>query len=178
MRFTHEELLDAVRKAGEDGQAFSCAAVREQLGMSTRDRRELSKFHRRFRAFQDAAPEAIEKVGNNAYRLKPSPAVLEAAPVERQEPLIEFEITTDPAYADGDPDELEASDPVEPVIEALAPPLSQAPAELDPLQLTAAEEPTLPLPDLDAEVPPQWARTWLERGQWLGKRFAEFFSRA
>jgi len=38
--------------------------------VSSRDRRELSKFHRRFRAFQDAASNEIEKIGNNSYRLK------------------------------------------------------------------------------------------------------------
>lgn len=70
MTFTHEEILDAVRIAGQDGQVFGAAAVREHLKVSTSNRSELSKFHRRFRTFQDAAPEAIEKVGNNLYRLK------------------------------------------------------------------------------------------------------------
>jgi hypothetical protein len=87
MTFTHVEILDAVRIAGRDGQVFGCAAVREQLQVSTRNRRELSKFHRRFKAFQNAAPDEIQRVGNNLYRLKgasPTSALeLTAVPFEQ-----------------------------------------------------------------------------------------------
>jgi hypothetical protein len=69
MKPTHEELLQAVREVGRSGETFTCAALRQQLGVSTQDRRKLSQFHRSFRAFQDAAGDVIEKVGPNCYRL-------------------------------------------------------------------------------------------------------------
>jgi len=87
MTFTHEQILDAVRKAGRDGKTFSCAAVREHLDLSTRDRRVLSRFHRQFRAFQEVAGDEIVKVGNNSYRLK-SASVESVAPVEAVESAV------------------------------------------------------------------------------------------
>ncbi|MET0390346.1 MAG: hypothetical protein ABW321_30520 [Polyangiales bacterium] len=87
MTFTHEEMLNAVRKAGENGQAFSCAAVRDQLNVSTRNRRELSKFHRRFKTFQDEAPNEIEKIGNNTYRLKSAVAAPSVSEATKPKPI-------------------------------------------------------------------------------------------
>jgi hypothetical protein len=69
MTFTHEELLSAVREAGRDRESFTCADVRGCLGLSTKDRRQLSRFHAQFRAFQKQAGDEIEKVANNCYRL-------------------------------------------------------------------------------------------------------------
>jgi hypothetical protein len=111
MMFTQEQLLTAVRKAGGNGQAFTCAAVRDCLGLSTRDKKQLNRFYAEFRAFQKAAPEVFEKVGKNAYRLtaiteapEPEP-VAEALPSEAVEDVgelvcVEIEIEPEPVAAD------------------------------------------------------------------------------
>ena len=70
MKFTHDELLNAVRIAGESGETFTCGAVRDCLGVKSPDRETLNLFHRRFRTFQKEAADEIERVGKNAYRLK------------------------------------------------------------------------------------------------------------
>lgn len=77
MTLTHAKLLDAVRAAGRDRESFTCADVRQQLGLSTADRKQLSRFYSRFRALQKDAANEVEKLGKDAYRLRP---VAEAAP--------------------------------------------------------------------------------------------------
>lgn len=74
MTLTHAKLLDAVRAAGRDRDSFTCADVRQQLGLSTADRKQLNRFYSRFRALQQDAASEIEKLGNNCYRLR-APAV-------------------------------------------------------------------------------------------------------
>jgi hypothetical protein len=77
--YSHEQLINAVRAAGRDGKTFSVKDIRVQLGFQTRDKKELSRFRRRLRAFEKDAGEQLEKVGNNSYRLKPG-AFATAAP--------------------------------------------------------------------------------------------------
>lgn len=94
MTLTHAKLLDAVRAAGRDRESFTCADVRQQLGLSTGDRKQLSRFYSRFRALQKAAADEIEKLGKDAYRLRVTlaePAVaVEAAP----EPIEQLAVLT------------------------------------------------------------------------------------
>jgi hypothetical protein len=70
MKPTHQQLLQAVRAAGRGRASFTCAQVREQLGVSTKDRQKLNQFYRTFRAFQAEAAAELEKVGPNCYRLR------------------------------------------------------------------------------------------------------------
>lgn len=74
MTFSDEQLWAAVRSVGSDGQSFTCATVRESLGLSTTKRHELAQFRDRFRSFRLAAGHEIQKVGKTAYRLKPTAA--------------------------------------------------------------------------------------------------------
>src|SRR5262245_55682288 len=69
MKPTHEQLLQAVREAGRGRDSFTCADVRAQLGVVTKDRAKLNQFYRSFRAFSAAHAAEIEKVGTNCYRL-------------------------------------------------------------------------------------------------------------
>jgi hypothetical protein len=86
MTLTHAKLLDAVRAAGRDRESFTCADVRQQLGLSTADRKQLSRFYSRFRALQKDAANEIEKLGKDAYRVRltvaepPSLVAAEVAP--------------------------------------------------------------------------------------------------
>jgi len=84
MMFTHDQMLSAVRSAGENGRPFTCGAVRDCLGVRSGDKDTMNLFHRRFRTFQKAAADEIEKVGKNAYRLR-NPEL--TTPVESVEPI-------------------------------------------------------------------------------------------
>lgn len=93
MTFTDEQLWAAVRSAGGEGQSFTCATLREQMGVTSTKRNDLQQFRDRFRAFRLAAGEEIEKVGKSAYRLKPAAAA--TTPIEDDEAtenLIEIEV--------------------------------------------------------------------------------------
>lgn len=184
MMFTHEQLLKAVKKAGRNGQPFTCAAVRESLGLSTRDKKQLSRFHTEFRALLRSAPEVFEKVGKNAYQLKlvaapEQPAALEVIEqlpepiVQRAEPIEESREIEIAAAA-------ELFDPA-PVLESLEVPLQLIEVDFD-VQEVAAEAPddTQRVEELiRKDVPqPTIARSWLDRGGWLGRRVAEFFGRS
>lgn len=211
MMFTQEQLLKAVRKAGSDGQAFSCAAVRDCLGLTTRDKKQLNRFYSEFRAFQKAAPEVFEKVGKNAYRLTavselPEPVLeAEALLLEPEQDVselvcVEIEIEPEPAAADGvaaDPP-VAASEPAvlgfsahdsaelgfaesAPDLQCLDLPLrlievdfDAHPQEAEPISETQRVE------ELIRKDAPQPALRggWLGRGQWLGRRVAEFFGRS
>lgn len=82
MKLTQQQLLQAVRVAGAGRESFTCADVREQLGLSTKDRQKLNHFYRAFRTLQDTAAEEFEKLGTNAYRLRVSePVAIAAEPV-------------------------------------------------------------------------------------------------
>jgi hypothetical protein len=80
MMFTHEQLSDAVRQVGSSGKPFSSAAVRGCLGMTTQDRRTLTRFNNEFRAYQKASEGTLEMVSNNRYRL----VAVETAPAAVQ----------------------------------------------------------------------------------------------
>jgi hypothetical protein len=92
MTLTHANLLDAVRAAGRDRESFTCADVRQQLGLSTGDRKQLSRFYGRFRALQKDAANEIEKLGKDAYRLRVTaaepPVALEAAPQQSEQGVV------------------------------------------------------------------------------------------
>ena len=103
MTLTDEQLWAAVHSAGRDGQSFTCATLRECLGMSSKKRHELAQFRDRFRSFRLAAGEGIEKVGKTAYRLKVAEATAAETPVAEApvaeaatENLIEFEVIAVP----------------------------------------------------------------------------------
>jgi hypothetical protein len=205
MMFTHEELTNAVREAGRDGQPFTIADVRSRLGLNTRDRSQLTRFQNRFRAFQKAEPEAIEKIGTNRYRLKELAQASESHAVSEPEPLAQIEQAEEaPLAAAGEPEPVELAqlgaepEPIEPPQLAA---VSQ-PERAEPPQLAAAsalEAPTLDLdlpsfePALDSArtdapttrsmsfqvaVPAAMLRTWREGSEWLGKRVAELLGRA
>jgi hypothetical protein len=69
--YSHEELISAVCAAGRDGKTFTLKDVRTQLGFESRDKKELSRFRRRLRAFEKTAADQLEKLANNSYRLRP-----------------------------------------------------------------------------------------------------------
>ena len=99
--YSHEELISAVSAAGRDGKTFTVKDVRTQLGFDSRDKKELSRFRRRLRAFEKAAADQLEKLGNNSYRLRPgafeqmaraeaasaATKAPEAAPVSAEQPV-------------------------------------------------------------------------------------------
>jgi hypothetical protein len=199
MMFTHEQLLKAVRKAGRNGQPFTCAGVRDCLGLSTRDKKQLNRFYSEFRTFQKAAPEVFEKVGKNAYRLTPISELPEPLPQalvdepeqELQEMVcVEIEIEPEPAAADSgavaepvagrEPAELGFAESAH-ELESLELPLQliEVDFDLDQPETAQASE-TQRVEELIRRDAPQPALRggWLSRGQWLGRRVAEFFLRS
>jgi hypothetical protein len=92
MTLTHANLLDAVRAASRDRESFTCADVRQQLGLSTGDRKQLNRFYSRFRALQKDAANEIEKLGKDAYRLRvtaaEAPVALEVAPEQSEQVVV------------------------------------------------------------------------------------------
>ena len=70
MVYTRERLLKAVRDAGRDGQPFTAGAVRDQLGVKTKDKRELKRFRSAFRQVCESLGTNLERLGPNTYRLK------------------------------------------------------------------------------------------------------------
>jgi hypothetical protein len=88
MVYTREQLLKAVRDAGQDGQPFTLGTVREQLGLKSRDKRELKRFRSRFREACNAfGATGIEKLGPNTFRLT---AAATAAPAGLARPAAEL----------------------------------------------------------------------------------------
>lgn len=87
--YSHEELISAVCAAGREGKTFSVKDVRAQLGFDSRDKKELSRFRRRLRAFEKAAADQLEKLGNNSYRLKPG--AFEPKPEAAPQPEVPLE---------------------------------------------------------------------------------------
>jgi hypothetical protein len=71
MKLTQQQLMQAVRAAGAGRESFTCADVREQLGLSAKDRQKANQFYRAFRALQAEASDEIEKLATNCYRLRP-----------------------------------------------------------------------------------------------------------
>jgi hypothetical protein len=233
--FTDQELWAAVRSAGSDGQSFTCATVRECLGMSSKKRHELAQFRDRFRAFRLAAGEGIEKVGKSAYRLKaaevqeaPEAMIeLEVIVVADDAPEAEVAFGSAPEAASA-PEVTAPEPPAEKAIQMLEHPVAVEDADLgfgEPMAATAADSgelagthvifsawPESMQPTAASDVPAEAAfapteaqieaevrelvaaeespaaslreqaeqavaRTWRDRGHWLGRRFAELFSR-
>lgn len=69
MVYTQEQLLTAVREAGRTGQPFSVGEVRAQLGLKSRDKRELKRFRSRLRECCQSLGTGIEKLGPHTFRL-------------------------------------------------------------------------------------------------------------
>lgn len=232
MTFSDEQLWAAVRSVGSDGQSFTCATVRESLGLSTSKRQELAQFRDRFRAFRLTAGPEIEKVGKSAYRLKPTAAeapeavadvsdtvavpdlvavpdvaqatevVVTEVPVEVAVPVPSF--PSPPAVDDGDmgfgePMVAAAADSGELAAnhvifsawpESILPasdPAAATEARLREAEIEAEVRELVALPEvperqtatdsLFSQSEQAVVRTWRDRGQWLGRRFAELFSR-
>ena len=72
MVYTQEQLMKAVREAGREGQPFSVGEVRAQLGLKSRDKRELKRFRSRLRECCQGLGDGIEKLGPSSYRLTAS----------------------------------------------------------------------------------------------------------
>jgi hypothetical protein len=240
--FTDEQLWAAVRSAGRDGQSFTCASVRECLGMSSKKRHELAQFRDRFRAFRLTAGEGIEKIGKTAYRLTAAhelehvleheleheavetliefeviaiaddaaepieASVPEAAlPVEKVRPMLEHpaaieesdlgfgepmvagaadsgELAANHVIFSAWPESMQpaaASSPAGPAAHAQSPQQTEAQIEAEVRDLVSgseASQPTAP-ESLLSQAEQAVARTWRDRGHWLGRRFAELFNR-
>lgn len=69
MVYTQEQLMKAVREAGRTGQPFSVGEVRAQLGLKSRDKRELKRFRSRLRECLTGLGTHVEKCGPHSYRL-------------------------------------------------------------------------------------------------------------
>ena len=89
--YSHEELIRAVCAAGQDGRTFTVKDVRTQLGFDSRDKKELSRFRRRLRAFERTAVDQLEKLGNNSYRLRPGAFEQQAEPARAADPETQLE---------------------------------------------------------------------------------------
>ena len=70
MMYTRERLLKAVRDAGRGGRPFTLGEVRGELGLKSRDKRELKRFRSRFRECTQILGDNLEKLGQNTFRLK------------------------------------------------------------------------------------------------------------
>lgn len=88
MTLTHAQLMDAIRAAGHDQRSFTCADVRQHLGLATQDKKQLNRFYSRFRALQKDAANQIEKLGSNCYQLRSSAL---AQPISTQRSEAEWE---------------------------------------------------------------------------------------
>jgi hypothetical protein len=141
--YTHEELLSAVREVGRDGKTFSVKDLRTQLGFDTRDKHEQSRFRRRLRAFEKAAVDELEKLGNNSYRLKTS-----------QPPDAPGEVAPPPLAADAPP-AMAVAPPAMAVAPAIeVPPAPAVPAEAQATIREAPVPPSAPPPSVDAPSAP------------------------
>jgi hypothetical protein len=67
--FTHTELADAVRVVGRGGEPFTSAAVRAHLGMTTEERRALTRFNDALRAYCKVRGDCLVQLGKNRYCL-------------------------------------------------------------------------------------------------------------
>ena len=83
MMYTRERLLKAVRDAGRGGRPFTLGEVRGELGLKSRDKRELKRFRSRFRECSQILGDNLEKLGPNTFRLKAGfAAPIAAAPTK------------------------------------------------------------------------------------------------
>jgi hypothetical protein len=75
MMYTRERLMKAVREAGRNGQPFTLGEVRGELGLKSRDKREIKRFRSRFRECSQILGDKLEQLGPNTFRLKSGYAV-------------------------------------------------------------------------------------------------------
>lgn len=66
---SNEQLAGAIRSIGRSGEPFSSAALRAHLGMTTDDRRTLTRFNAALRTYSRINADTLERVGKNRYRL-------------------------------------------------------------------------------------------------------------
>jgi hypothetical protein len=64
-----KQLASAIRTIGSSGEPFSSAALRTHLGMTTEDRRTLTRFNAALRDYCKLHDHTLERVGKNRYRL-------------------------------------------------------------------------------------------------------------
>jgi hypothetical protein len=184
MTLTHAKLLDAVRAAGRDRASFTCADVRQQLGLSTHDKKQLNRFYSLFRALQKDAANEVEKLANNSYRLRAAAApasspAAEPLQVQSEDPALpRLDDTLEVVSG-----ELQVVSGAE-LAEVAAPP-EQASQLAQVLQVSAeSSEPEVAPPallepivaELVHEAPVAVAPASKPRPQWL-TRMARFFGR-
>jgi hypothetical protein len=181
MTLTHAQLMDAVRAAGRDRESFTCADVRQQLGLSTADRVQMNRFYKRFSALQKSATDEIEKLGNNCYRLL-RVSVVEAPAVEAPAvdgPVVQAHVVEAPVV---EAPVAHAAAVESPFVAALIAeiPDVEPPATVEPVQRLEAAPVVLAQAVAEDAVDAQPAVSTpppaKPRAQWLS-RMASFFSR-
>jgi hypothetical protein len=188
MTLTHAQLLDAVRAAGHGRESFTCADIRQQLGLSTGDKKQMNRFYSRFRALQNDPASQIEKLASNCYRLR----VVASDPPAAEQRL-------EAAAPHGDPPSARTDDLVELIssgadeppglaihmAESISPPASEPSPEPSALaaqalvQVAAIDAPPMEMEEAataDAATPPPAVHAPKPRAQWLS-RMASFFGR-
>jgi hypothetical protein len=151
MKFTHQELLQAVRTAAQGHESFTSADVRKQLGVETRDKRALGQFQQSFRNFRKTLGTDLEKLSNNRYRLREDALVMSEA--REQVGLSLADAPSDVAVA---------------MSEACAQATAELHGEFAPLPATASTH--------DVTQPPAGRGSWRERAQRLGRRVVRLVS--
>jgi hypothetical protein len=94
---TDTQLASAIRSLGATGEPFSSAALRAHLGMTTQDRRALTRFNDALRHYSKVNSHMLERVGKNRYRLlKCDPAVVDEEERPRLPRRVVIRITRTP----------------------------------------------------------------------------------
>jgi hypothetical protein len=97
---TDKQLASAIRSIGGSGEPFSSAALRAHLGMTTEDRRTLTRFNAVLRAYCKVNGHTLERIGKNRYRLLESESdVGECRPLRR----VVIRITRTPLAVETEP---------------------------------------------------------------------------
>ena len=96
-----EQLASAIRSIGGSGVPFSSAELRAHLGMTTEDRRTLTRFNAAVRSYCRDNEDMLERIGKNRYRLlEPLPELAERRPLRH----VVIRITRTSAEAEPEPD--------------------------------------------------------------------------
>ena len=96
---TDEQLTSAIRSIGGSGEPFSSAALRAFLGISTEDRRALTRFNAALLAYSKRS-DSLERIGKNRYRLLESEPILEQPRALRR---VVIRITRTPEVVEPEP---------------------------------------------------------------------------
>ncbi len=194
MMLTHAQLLDAVRAAGRDRESFTCADVRQQLGLATQDRQQLNRFYSRFRALQKDATTPIEKLGSNCYRLRATATEAPAAAPSLDVALTQDDEPSVPALEQADEmvtrNEMVTRDLAAPssaadVAECSLEAAALAPSSVEPGEVISAQARNDVEPfcaqdsqagERETTAQPPVAHVPKPRGEWLN-RMARFFGR-